>query len=413
MMKLNQFGRFNLFWTICFCCVKLFTNFKISIAWKLSPWHFSCETYCPDPSLPHPDSLNYCHEGYNYYPPLIHHISSSRLSTNVFQMILSEIPVTGTTENYLEELILFGAIYLLPFQMQINRGKLRSPKPFRCDLATAKLPVPAQSYCRVHMNPRRYLDVYSYNWSSRILHVSDDIIVLDKPPGIPTSMTVDNAIENAMHQAALYLDSLSGSTTRPLPALHTTSRLDVCASGVLVFARSHQAASRINKEISQRRVKKKYTVLCQSNNTESNRSPPRGVLRHLFRRPTPSTAYLEISGSMNSNPASYTDENCLQSSDMMEVRSQPRTTSRDLHVSLEDKVRPYEEALLTGDGGEWQLAELVVTDVRRVCYKTCEWNSQQDKLMLKEVIGGSSTDLFPSHVNLFECSIVLVTVRAE
>ena len=402
--------KYHLIFVVSFYSIKAYRNLMLSkLCFLRRQTYFSCKTYCPDPSLPHPQSLRTFDDSKHYYPPLIHHITSTIVAENIFDMIAREVSIS-VSQNYLKELILFGSVYLLPFETIINPGKKKSPKPFRCDMHRASLPMPAQSYCRIHMNPRRYMDVYLYDWSSRILHLSDAIVVLDKPSGVPTSMTVDNAVENAMHQMTLILHNRSGTT----PSLHTTSRLDVCASGVLLFARSPQAASLINKEISQRRVHKIYRVLCHANSADPIKPPPTGIIRHLFKRPRPSTGFMEISRSQYSSSTSLSDSDDHQLSpdaDMIGFRSHSLTLSPE--ISWEDKVRSYDESLLTGDGGEWQVAELVVTDVRRVRCKGGKSLAELDKGMFRDRTQTTTPDSRTPNEYLYDCSIRLVTVRAQ
>lgn len=125
------------------------------------------------------------------------------------------IDETNLPAKYLAELMDFGAIYIQ------NRNKteryLSSMDPFK---------VPQGLYCRVHVNPRRYPNVYNFtpiNWKNCIIHQTNNVIIIDKPYGsIPISSTVDNNKENLIEILKQILH---------VKSLFTIGRLDACTSG--------------------------------------------------------------------------------------------------------------------------------------------------------------------------------------
>lgn len=138
---------------------------------------------------------------------------------------------------------------------------------------------PAGSYLRVHCDPRTFPVVDSTEWSERIVAVTEDYVIADKPAGVPSVPTIDNAIENALYQTGVAIANLGGdpaSTSAPSPApgdvirllpplpttpLHAVSRLDVCTSGLIVFARNKASATTLNQIFRDREVTKRYLAL--------------------------------------------------------------------------------------------------------------------------------------------------------
>jgi hypothetical protein len=154
----------------------------------------SCETYCPDPDLPRPESLSHP-APYIKYPPLIHHIKSELDFPNLPALIAYE---TGLPLKYIRELVTFGAVYLsIPIgntkaansNLNAKGGKLVDVKQSnvlekrtnldrhdssnlmtRVSRITESVTfVPSGSYCRVHVNPQRYREAVSgLIWRDRL-----------------------------------------------------------------------------------------------------------------------------------------------------------------------------------------------------------------------------------------------------
>jgi hypothetical protein len=154
----------------------------------------SCETYCPDPDLPRPESLT-DPAPYIKYPPLIHHIKSELDFPNLPALIAHE---TGLPLKYIRELVSFGAVYLsIPMgktkAVNCNRkakgSKLVDVKQsnelekrtnldrhdsFNLMTRVSRITesvtfVPSGSYCRVHVNPQRYREAASgLIWRDRL-----------------------------------------------------------------------------------------------------------------------------------------------------------------------------------------------------------------------------------------------------
>eukprot|EP00607_Mallomonas_marina_P000001 CAMPEP_0182438628 /NCGR_PEP_ID=MMETSP1167-20130531/85904_1 /TAXON_ID=2988 /ORGANISM="Mallomonas Sp, Strain CCMP3275" /LENGTH=581 /DNA_ID=CAMNT_0024632077 /DNA_START=607 /DNA_END=2349 /DNA_ORIENTATION=- len=240
----------------------------------------ACDTYCPDPTFPRAASLYNC-DPRTDLPPLIHHIQVTKHWNRLDEMIENE---TRLPIPYVKELVEFGAVYYsqgtdllaptatstttpvcthqtldqsntlsprqlplssLPMQSRLKLSRLTS-------LVSLSLPVPSGSYCRIHVNPKRYPAAPRMDWSSLLLLSSSSLVVLDKPAGVPVSPSTDNLRENVQFQVSELMER----------EMWVTGRLDVCTSGVVVLG-TREGAREVNKCLRERRVQKTYIVLCE------------------------------------------------------------------------------------------------------------------------------------------------------
>jgi 23S rRNA-/tRNA-specific pseudouridylate synthase len=96
--------------------------------------------------------------------------------------------------------------------------------------------VSAGGYVRVHVHPKRFPAAHSVNWAARVLTITPEYVVVDKPPGVQVPPTVDNVLESVVACVGAALSLPPGS-------LLNTHRLDVGTSGVVLLARSPAFAS--------------------------------------------------------------------------------------------------------------------------------------------------------------------------
>jgi len=120
------------------------------------------------------------------------------------------------------------------------------------------------AYLRLHLRPKRFA-VQTIDWQKIILSDQNEFMVVNKPLGIPVHATLDNAVENVLHQLRLL-------THGPL---FVTQRLDVAVSGLLVFAKSSDFQRRFNRWLSERKISKRYLALVE-------RAPPLGFHVHYM-----------------------------------------------------------------------------------------------------------------------------------
>lgn len=111
-----------------------------------------------------------------------------------------------------------------------------------------------KSTLRVHLKPRRYN--CDYPWKSLIVFENDFCLVLNKPSGIPSHPTSDNALENSLTQTSL---------ARKIP-LFVTHRLDTLTSGLIVYAKKQSFTKSFNIQLQERTIRKKYVALIESSN---------------------------------------------------------------------------------------------------------------------------------------------------
>lgn len=83
---------------------------------------------------------------------------------------------------------------------------------------------------------------------------------------MPTVPTIDNVVHSVLYQARRVIaragdEAMGDDDSIIFPMLHAVSRLDVCTSGVVVFARNKHAAGKLNDLFSSRMVTKHYIAL--------------------------------------------------------------------------------------------------------------------------------------------------------
>lgn len=86
-----------------------------------------------------------------------------------------------------------------------------------------------------------------------VLHADAHCVAIDKPPGLLVHRSSLDA-----HEAVNALDRLQAERGEPLWTVH---RLDKGTSGVLLFARSAEAAAALGEAFREGRVKKRYRAL--------------------------------------------------------------------------------------------------------------------------------------------------------
>ena len=214
---------------------------------------FSCETYRPNESYPRQQRLETPFDP--NLPPLIHHITAGRYWRSMIEMIEHETNISST---FAHELMNFGSIYARNFDSQSKQETLSR--------VFDDIEIQPHTYIRVHENPRRYL-IGNWNWKERVYPCKDGkLFIVNKPSGLPVHSSVDNVIENVIHQisSSLKLD------------LCVTSRLDTCTQGLVLLTNSSDYSGDINKLFISKQMKKMYKAL-------TFKPLPLGLISHLFR----------------------------------------------------------------------------------------------------------------------------------
>ena len=154
----------------------------------------------------------------------------------------------GTTESLskgqIRKLIVAGAVYLNGVRVRI-----------------ASKPIFPGSRVEVYLDRERMAEkrVAPKIDADSILYEDDAIIVLNKPTGLPTQPTVDEARDNLYSQIKTFLRN------RGQPELYVGlhHRLDSETSGVILFTKSEEANAPIARGFQERTIKKTYVALVE------------------------------------------------------------------------------------------------------------------------------------------------------
>lgn len=186
-------------------------------------------------------------------PPVIYHVSCASLPKCVESQTLIDFLAAHTdlSTSLLEELTAFGALYA---RVGVPTPHER-PRPPRIRDTTngPKLHNTQPFYARIYASPRRHRAAAPL----RRLYEDADLLVVDKPAGIPVAPGADNVVE----------------CVTALTDARVTHRLDICTCGVLALARHSKAARDINSALMD--AKKVYRVLTRAR-------PPVGRLVHWY-----------------------------------------------------------------------------------------------------------------------------------
>ena len=154
-----------------------------------------------------------------------------------------DIELTCFINNHLEgaslsaeELLEFGSVY-------VNQKRV-----------TQNQSITSLDHIRIHRKPRRF-HTHQTNWQERIVYENDNLIILNKPSGIPCHATVDNIKENLLH----ILETHTGKK------YYITHRLDIPTQGLLILAKDQRTQTQINKAFADRKIKKIYKAHCVPN----------------------------------------------------------------------------------------------------------------------------------------------------
>lgn len=151
-------------------------------------------------------------------------------------VVLSEIIHSALNINYDEfkALLQLGAIYVDNYRQTKDKW------------------IWTNSVVRIHTKPRRYS--IDYPWKSLVVYENESFLVLNKPSGLPSHPSVDNAWDDSLTQTSLALK---------VP-LFVTHRLDTLTSGLIVYAKRKQFVKDFNTQLIERRIQKKYVALVES-----------------------------------------------------------------------------------------------------------------------------------------------------
>jgi 23S rRNA pseudouridine1911/1915/1917 synthase len=147
-----------------------------------------------------------------------------------------------------------GAVYL-------NESRL---KP-----CSKNMQISQGAYLRVHSKPRRF-EPTLVKFPECVIYQDENLLVVNKPSGLPVHPTVDNTKENLLS----LLQEQTGIE------LFVTHRLDVPTRGLIILAKNKTAQAFINHQLTDGLVKKVYRAKV------SGFSLPLGELVH-YMKPSP------------------------------------------------------------------------------------------------------------------------------
>jgi len=132
-----------------------------------------------------------------------------------------------------DQLLSLGAVYL-------NRRRLRAD----AELGEGDV-------LRVHPLPRRF--PAHWDWRSRIVFEDEELLVIDKPAGLPVHPTCDNARENLVA-------GLEETLGRRLWICH---RLDIATQGLMALAKTRRFCADMGRWLEAREIRKRYRALVE------------------------------------------------------------------------------------------------------------------------------------------------------
>jgi 23S rRNA pseudouridine1911/1915/1917 synthase len=121
----------------------------------------------------------------------------------------------------------------------------------------------------------------SFPPSIRLVFEDDDILVIDKPPGLLTIATERERERTTYRMLAEYVGGHAasvGKARRGAPRLFIVHRLDRETSGLLVFAKSPDAKRRLQSQFEARSVDRRYVAVVEGSVSEAQ-----GRLRSRLR----------------------------------------------------------------------------------------------------------------------------------
>jgi len=171
------------------------------------------------------------------------------LSPGTFRLVDCLTHLVGN-RNQANQLMGFGAVF-------VNRSRTRADCAIR-----------PGDYVRLHPKPKRF-PVGEINWAERVVAETDEYLIVNKPPGVPTHATLDNAEENLVR-------AMSRARAQEL---YVTHRLDTAAEGLVCLAKTKTFQAWFNKMLRKRKVRKIYRAW-------TTRAVPVGV-HHAYQEFSP------------------------------------------------------------------------------------------------------------------------------
>jgi RluA family pseudouridine synthase len=158
------------------------------------------------------------------------------------------------SKSLIRKWILVGAIYLNGKRVRISSKPLNPGALIEIYFHREKLALDLANNAKKH-----FMDSFEFE-EKLILWEDDDLIVVHKPPGLPTQPTLDNARANLDHCIKKFLATRSGiPSSQVYLGLH--HRLDRDTSGVILFTKRKSANSWVSRLFSEHLLTKTYQAI--------------------------------------------------------------------------------------------------------------------------------------------------------
>ncbi|MGN6355131.1 MAG: RluA family pseudouridine synthase [Parafilimonas sp.] len=134
------------------------------------------------------------------------------------------------------------------------------------------------------INPE-YTEVKAENIPLNIVYEDDDVMVLNKPPNMVVHPGVGNYTGTLLNGIAYYLlQQKPGITEDDLPRYGLVHRIDKNTTGLIVLAKTAEAAAHLAKQFFNHTVSRKYTAVVWGNIENDEGTIVAHVGRHLRHR---------------------------------------------------------------------------------------------------------------------------------
>jgi RluA family pseudouridine synthase len=168
-------------------------------------------------------------------------VTSEQMGRRLDQFLAQAFPARFSRRR-IRRLIDTGAVYVDGRRVRVASRKLRPAA--RVEIVLDETP-PSGTGAPPVIGPRH------------VLYEDDDLIAVDKPPGMAAQATVGDAVHDLFAQLRRFLAARDGGV--PYLALH--HRLDRGTSGVMLFAKRRRANRGLAEALAGQRVRKVYHAL--------------------------------------------------------------------------------------------------------------------------------------------------------
>jgi 23S rRNA pseudouridine1911/1915/1917 synthase len=192
----------------------------------------------------------------------------------------------------------------------------------------------------------------------RVLFEDEYLIAVNKPPGLPTQPTVDEARDNLYAAVKKFLARRPGAVATPYVGLH--HRLDRDTSGIILFTKSTDANAGIATAFSQHLAVKVYNALVIPNGKSTSVIPDTWQVKNYLGQAKVGGKKGKYSSVRSGGDFAHTDFKLLGRSTLgLWIEARPRTgRTHQIRIHLSEEGLP-----ILGDltyGGTTQVGTLAV-----------------------------------------------------